>query len=129
MFRVTSAAAESAANSDTRFLLETIAAIGVNQFERGRALPVDAVVVGICVDARCRIEQVVEIHHDAEAWHRAQITVDGPGVARIVYHIWVHAVVHDVRAPTRGPTGWWHAIGLVDVVAREQKRVRVRVAR
>ncbi len=127
---IAGASAEAAPQPDAAVDLEAFFALGVEQFNRARALPRHAILAGIRVDARRGTEHVVEVHDDGKGRNRLEVVFDRVAIERVGHNLGVHSVVDRVAAPGRGPAGRRRAGGrLVNHVAEEQIRMAVDVRR
>ncbi len=125
VFGIAGAAAESAPDAKARRHLETRRPVRMDQLDRTGPLPIPAVLAGVGVNARGRVEQVVEVHDDGKARQRLEVVPDGGCVPGVVDHPRVHAVVHHVGAPTGRPARRRRAGGrLPQHVVQKQVGVR-----
>ena len=128
MLGIARAPAESAPDADACIDLKSFGAVRVNQLDRRRPFPVNTILARIGVDARCRIEQALQIHHDRERRDRLQVILDGAAVSWIVDYVRIHAVIDHVPAPTARPAGWRCAVRrLLDDVVEEEIGLRIHI--
>ena len=130
MLGIAGAPAVTAANPQAAVDLKTFCPVRINQFDGRGPFPGYAVPARVCVNAVRRVKQIRQVGDDGIRGDRLEIVDDRYAVGRGVYHVRVHAVVHDVCAPTSGPAWWRRTVWrLENHVVQENVRLRVHVRR
>ena len=119
MFGIAGASAVAAADADAGVDLKPRTTVGIDEFKRGGAFPIAAVVAGVRVNAGGRVEQVCEVCRERKRRDRLERLFDGGG-AFGTHDRLIHSVIDDVVAPRRRPARRRDARGRIaasDIVA------------
>jgi hypothetical protein len=86
-------AAEPALDARAAVDLKAGRAVGKNQLGRSAALPLAAAPARVRIDSVLGAEEIVDVHHDRDRGHGAEVVDDRTRIARVVDDLGIHLIV------------------------------------